>query len=79
MSVDIVNPAHALQSVAAIRARCGNIASAVSAGRSDHFRIDRARLDEAQAFLANFQKVDNEKFIAARAEKDKEVVRGQSR
>ncbi len=42
-------------------------------------REDRTRLDEAQAFLANFQKVDNEKFIAARAEKDKEVVRGQSR
>ena len=42
-------------------------------------RDDRARLDEAQAYLANFQKVDNEKFIAARAEKDKEVVRGQSR
>jgi hypothetical protein len=42
-------------------------------------REDRSRLDEAQAFLANYQKVDNEKFIAARAEKDKAVIRGQSK
>jgi hypothetical protein len=42
-------------------------------------RDDRARLDEAQAFLANFQKVDNEKFITARGEKNKTVVRGQSK
>lgn len=42
-------------------------------------REDRGRLDEAQAFLANFKKVDNEQFIAARAEKDEEVIRGQSR
>jgi hypothetical protein len=43
-------------------------------------RDDRARLDEAQAFLANFKKVDNEKFITARGEKkNKTVVRGQSK
>jgi hypothetical protein len=42
-------------------------------------REDRARLDEAQAFLANFKKVDNAKFITARAEKDKALFRGQSR
>ena len=42
-------------------------------------REDRTRLDEAQAALANFEKVDNKKFLAARAEKAKEVVRGQSR
>jgi hypothetical protein len=42
-------------------------------------REDRARLDEAQADIANFQKVDNEKFIAARNAKEKTVVRGQSK
>jgi len=42
-------------------------------------REDRTRLDEAQAFLANFKKVDNEKFIAARSEKGKAVIRGQSK
>lgn len=42
-------------------------------------REDRARLDDAQTFLANFQKVDNEQFIAARTQQDKPpVVRGQS-
>jgi hypothetical protein len=40
-------------------------------------REDRIRIDDAQAALANFEKVDNKKFLAARAEK--EVVRGQSR
>jgi len=40
-------------------------------------REDRTRLDEAQAHLANFKKVDNEQFIAARTGKD--VVRGQSK
>ena len=35
------------------------------------------RLDEAQAHLANFKKVDNEQFIAAKTGKD--VVRGQSK
>ena len=38
---------------------------------------DRTRLDEAQAHLANFKKVDNEQFIAAKTGKD--VVRGQSK
>jgi hypothetical protein len=41
-------------------------------------REDRSRLDEAQAFLANFKKVDNQEFIAVRG-KDNTVVRGQSR
>jgi hypothetical protein len=40
-------------------------------------REDRQRLDEAQAHLANYKKVDNEQFIAARLGKD--VVRGQSK
>jgi hypothetical protein len=40
-------------------------------------REDRGRLDEAQAHLANYKKVDNEQFIAARLGKD--VVRGQSK
>lgn len=38
---------------------------------------DRTRLDEAQAHLANYKKVDNEQFIASRLGKD--VVRGQSK
>jgi hypothetical protein len=45
-------------------------------------REDRSRLDEAQADLANFEKVDNEKFLAARGEKSgksKAVIRGQSK
>jgi hypothetical protein len=42
-------------------------------------REDRSRLDEAQAFLANFKKVDNQQFIAARGQSDAAVVRGQSR
>ncbi|MEO6565760.1 MAG: URC4/urg3 family protein [Casimicrobiaceae bacterium] len=46
------NPAQDLQSVAAIRARCGNIAAAVTAGRSDHFTVDRARLDDVAARVA---------------------------
>ena len=41
-------------------------------------REDRTRLDEAQTYLANFKKVDNEKFITARG-KEETVVRGQSR
>jgi hypothetical protein len=41
-------------------------------------REDRSRLDEAQAFLANFKKVDNREFIAVRG-KDVTVVRGQSK
>jgi hypothetical protein len=41
-------------------------------------REDRTRLDEAQAFLANFKKVDNREFIAVRG-KDVTVVRGQSK
>jgi hypothetical protein len=45
-------------------------------------REDRNRLDETQTNLANFKKVDNEEFIAARAEKSekgKAVIRGQSK
>ncbi|HEX6963918.1 MAG TPA: hypothetical protein VF175_18770 [Lacipirellula sp.] len=41
-------------------------------------RDDRARLDEAQKFLANFEKVDNREFVTSRMEKDHAVVRGQS-
>lgn len=41
-------------------------------------REDRVRIDEAQASLANFKKVNNKEFLAARAAKDEEVVRGQS-
>ena len=37
----------------AIRKRCRNIADAVSAGESRHFRIDRARLDETAAYVAD--------------------------
>jgi len=37
-------PAAALKSAATIRERCRNIAAAVMAGQSRHFRIDRARL-----------------------------------
>jgi len=40
-------------------------------------REDRVRLDEVRRYLANFKKVDNEAFLAARAEEN--VVRGQSR
>lgn len=40
-------------------------------------REDRTRLDDAQAHLANYKKVDNEQFIASRLGKD--VVRGQSK
>ncbi len=46
------NPAHALQSVAAIRSRCGNIAAVVTAGRSDHFAVDRTKLDGVAARVA---------------------------
>ena len=42
-------PAAALLSAAAVRERCGNVAAAVAAGRSRHFRIDRARLPAAAA------------------------------
>jgi hypothetical protein len=42
-------------------------------------REDRTRIDEAQTFLANFKKVDNEEFLAVRGEKGKTVIRGQSK
>jgi len=45
-------PAVALKSAAMIRERCRNIAAAVMAGQSRHFRIDRARLDETAALVA---------------------------
>jgi len=41
-----------LLTVAAIRARCGNIAAAVTAGRSDHFVVDRTKLDGVAARVA---------------------------
>lgn len=40
-------------------------------------REDRDRIDEAQSFLASFEKVGNKDFLAQRAERD--LVRGQSR
>ncbi len=40
-------------------------------------RADRARLDEAREYLASFEKVNNEQFLAHRAGEN--VVRGQSR
>ena len=42
----------ALKSAAMIRERCRNIAAAVMAGQSRHFRIDRARLDDTAALVA---------------------------
>lgn len=47
------DPAAALKSAATIRERCRNIAAAVTAGRSYHFRIDRTRLDDAAALVAS--------------------------
>jgi len=40
-------------------------------------REDRERIDEAQGYLASFNKVDNEEFLARKADRD--VVRGQSK
>ena len=45
-------PAAALKSAATIRERCRNIAGAVTAGESHHFRIDRTRLDDTAALVA---------------------------
>ena len=45
-------PAAALKSAATIRERCRNIAAAVTAGQSHHFRIDRTRLDDTAAMVA---------------------------
>jgi hypothetical protein len=45
-------PAAALGSAATIRERCRNIAAAVTAGESQHFRIDRTRLDDTAAMVA---------------------------
>jgi hypothetical protein len=42
-------------------------------------REDRQRLDKANRYLASFQKVDNEAFLAGRSGQRKPVVRGQSR
>jgi len=47
------SPAAALLTTAAIRARCGNIAAAVTAGRSRHFRVDRGRLRGAAERVAD--------------------------
>jgi Protein of unknown function (DUF1688) len=41
-----------LKSVATVRERCRNIAAAVTAGASRHFRVDRSRLDDAAALVA---------------------------
>jgi len=45
-------PTATLKSAATIRERCRNIAAAVTAGQSRHFRIDRTRLDGAAAMVA---------------------------
>ena len=45
-------PTATLKSAATIRERCRNIAAAVTAGQSRHFRIDRARLDDTAALVA---------------------------
>jgi Protein of unknown function (DUF1688) len=45
-------PAAALKSAVTIRERCRNIAAAVTAGQSHHFRIDRTRLDDTAAMVA---------------------------
>lgn len=42
-----------LLSAAAVRERSGNIAGAVAAGESRHFRIDRTRLDAAASLVAD--------------------------
>ena len=47
------SPAAALLTTAAIRARCGNIAAAATAGRSRHFRVDRGRLRGAAERVAD--------------------------
>jgi hypothetical protein len=44
--------ASSLLSAAAVRERCRNVAAAVSAGESRHFRIDRARLGAAASYVA---------------------------
>jgi hypothetical protein len=41
-----------LKSAATVRERCRNIAAAVTAGQSRHFRVDRSRLDDAAALVA---------------------------
>ena len=46
-------PASELMSTRAIRERCGNIARAVEAGQSNHFRIDRAKLQPAARTVAD--------------------------
>jgi hypothetical protein len=48
-----VTAAAALASTAAIRERCGNIAAAVSAGDSAHFRIDRSRFAPTARLVAD--------------------------
>ncbi len=51
-AVEVDQAIDALLTVAAIRARCGNITEAVGSGRSRHFRIDRDRLDAAAERVA---------------------------
>ena len=46
-------PAVELLSTRAIRERCGNITRAVEAGHSDHFRIDRDKLEGAARAVAD--------------------------
>jgi len=42
----------ALRSAAAVRERCNRVHDWVAAGRSPHFRLDQAKLDDAAAYVA---------------------------
>ncbi|HEY3584273.1 MAG TPA: DUF1688 family protein, partial [Casimicrobiaceae bacterium] len=56
----LVAPAAAvqeLQSSGAVRERCANVTRAVEEGRSNHFRVDRARLPVAARMVADFTRV----------------------
>jgi hypothetical protein len=49
----VIETAEGLLSPSAVRERSANIAAAVSAGESKHFRIDRGRLDQAANLVAS--------------------------
>ena len=53
MTLEVSAAAETLLSTVAVRERCCNIASAVSAGNSRHFRIDRSRLPAAASLVAD--------------------------
>jgi hypothetical protein len=81
MALNTVLEKHGVVPVEIQRITGGDEDNAVKATHLFSWRLsreDRARLDEAQKFLANFQKVDNKDFVTARNAKDETVVRGQS-